>query len=153
MKILDRLNYKIVLIPMAVLTGFLTSFFLLNPAFAEYVENNKMATDCSNFSFGANRIIDDTTFDPEKNILIVRVYEGGITKPITLPNRGHSSFSACSADAVSILDHAYATYKKRNDDLCVSLKELIKGERPLVPKGGKMPQIEGAISFVKEYCN
>ena len=141
------------LVPLAAITGVFISSLMFNSAIAVYTENVRLAKNCAQFDLRTDDVVEGTTFDPEKKILRVEIRRGNKTKMVELPSSFSNSVLGCSVAAKSILKHAQIVYQKRLDNLCLSFREVVNGKRPLRPKGGRVPNINGAISFVKNYCD
>lgn len=148
-KILRRQN--IVIASLALITALTLSSTVVAKSIYNNQRKIKLAQNCAVVNFPPNAA-KNTILDPQNGTLLVKWYNNDQESSIELPYEPVNGFEGCSASAKEILQHAKGAYDEQMSESCTDFRDILSGKKPILEKNGQKPNINGAITFVKEYC-
>lgn len=147
----------IVAVFLGLILAALTAFTVVTPALADFQIGLELANNCANYNL-AEDVRKDITIDIENGVVSVTPHDNSNLKgntTILLPfskSAGVVNYSSCSAQATKLLTNVQKSHDEYISKACENFKAIVSGAKPLEVKNGEVAHMEGAVQFVKQYC-
>lgn len=142
---------------LALISAVLVAFTVITPALAAFRLDRELANNCANYNLTEN-VRKDITIDIEDGIVSVTPHDSANPKgnaAILLPlskSARVADYKGCSAQAIRILVDVQKSHDEYISKACENFKAIVNGIKPLEEKNGEVAHMEGAVQFVKQYC-
>ena len=145
-------SHKLAISLGAFLTALLLTFGVLTPALAQLKANNDARSNCAHARIPKNQEL-EIDVDPETGFVTVGYAdENGLHKEALFNFKSKEGFDGCTAVAKRILTQVKEDVKKHDAELCVDMKEIAKGNRPLPERADIKPTLDDVKNYVDKKC-
>ena len=152
MKKLSHYTYLVAL-PSAIITAFVLSYFVVNPAIAEYQLDKEVKQNCRELKKSSpDAELDIRSIEPDTGLVAINQPVEGRDNIKLFSFKSSDNFEGCNDLAKKELAKINSFIAKQDADTCADFRAVVEGRKPVHEKDGRKGDINAAKRYVEKHC-